>query len=191
MSKIQWKPSTLLAPLPAVFVSCGTVLKPNVLTVAWTGIVCSDPAMTYISLRPQRYSYGLIANSGEFVINLATKALCPALDTCGVLTGAKTDKFKKCRLTPSESFTVSAPGIEESPLSIECRVKEIIKLGSHDMFLSMITAVDVDEDLIDEKGRLCLEKAGLVAFSHGEYAPLGKAVGSFGYSVKKKHKARK
>lgn len=190
MSKVVWKPAALLAPVPAVFVSCGTVDKPNVLTVAWTGIVCSDPTMTYISVRPKRYSYNIIKESGEFVINLASRSMCRALDTCGVLTGAKVDKFKKCSLTAQKASVVSAPLIKESPLSLECKVDRIIELGTHDMFLARVEAVDVDEGLIDENGKLCLSRAGLVAYSHGDYLELGKKLGSFGYSVRKKGRGK-
>ena len=188
MSKLVWKPAALLAPVPAVFVTCGTMDKPNVFTVAWTGIVCTDPTMTYISVRPQRHSYNIIKESGEFAINLASASMCRGLDTCGVLTGAKVDKFKKCSLIPEKASQISAPIIEASPLSLECKVDRIIPLGTHDMFLSRVVAVDVEESLIDENGKLCLSRADLVAYSHGDYLQLGRKIGSFGYSVRKKKK---
>lgn len=186
MSKIQWKGSTLLAPVPAALVSCGTMENPNALTVAWTGITCSDPPMTYISVRPERYSYEIIKNSGEFVINLTTGAMARATDFCGVRSGREMDKLAAAGLTAEPANAVSAPVITQSPLSLECRVRQIIPLGSHDMFLAEIVAVDVEEKLLDEAGKLRLEKAGLMAYSHGEYFAMGKKIGSFGYSVRKK-----
>lgn len=186
MSKIQWKGSTLLAPVPAALVSCGTMENPNALTVAWTGITCSDPPMTYISVRPERYSYEIIKNSGEFVINLTTGAMARATDFCGVRSGREMDKLAAAGLTVEPANAVSAPVITQSPLSLECRVRQIIPLGSHDMFLAEIVAVDVEEKLLDEAGKLRLEKAGLMAYSHGEYFAIGKKIGSFGYSVRKK-----
>lgn len=186
MSKIQWKGSTLLAPVPAALVSCGTMENPNALTVAWTGITCSDPPMTYISVRPERYSYEIIKNSGEFVINLTTGAMACATDFCGVRSGREMDKLAAAGLTVEPANAVSAPVITQSPLSLECKVRQIIPLGSHDMFLAEIVAVDVEEKLLDEAGKLRLEKAGLMAYSHGEYFAMGKKIGSFGYSVRKK-----
>lgn len=186
MSKIQWKGSTLLAPVPAALVSCGTMENPNALTVAWTGITCSDPPMTYISVRPERYSYEIIKNSGEFVINLTTGAMARATDFCGVRSGREMDKLAAAGLTAEPANEVSAPVIAQSPLSLECRVRQIIPLGSHDMFLAEIVAVDVEGKLLDEAGKLRLEKAGLMAYSHGEYFAIGKKIGSFGYSVRKK-----
>ena len=185
-NKIKWKPGTLLAPVPAVLVSCGTLENPNALTIAWTGIVNSTPPMTYVSVRPSRYSYELIKNSGEFVINLTNKPLLKATDLCGVKSGKDGDKFKLCGITAAESFEVAAPSIAESPVSVECKVTDIIKLGSHDMFLAQIVAVAVDEQYVSEAGKLRLDKAGLFAYSHGEYFELGKRLGSFGYSVRKK-----
>ena len=149
MSKIQWKGSTLLAPVPAALVSCGTMENPNALTVAWTGITCSDPPMTYISVRPERYSYEIIKNSGEFVINLTTGAMARATDFCGVRSGREMDKLAAAGLTAEPANEVSAPVITQSPLSLECRVRQIIPLGSHDMFLAEIVAVDVEEKLLD------------------------------------------
>ncbi len=191
MEKVSWKGGALLAPLPAVMVSSGTVEKPNVMTVAWTGIINTQPSKTYISVRKSRYSYDLIKNGGSFVINLVPSTLVKACDFCGVRSGKDTDKFKVCNLTPEASFSVDAPSIAECPLSLECRVTEIIELGSHDMFLADIVSVAVKKDLIDPNGRLALEKAGLLAYVHGEYFTLGKKIGSFGYSVKKKRKPNK
>ncbi len=186
MSKVVWKPGTLLSPLPAVLVSCGTMEKPNVLTIAWTGIVNSDPAMTYISVRKERFSHSLIEQSGEFVINLTTAALIRATDLCGVKSGRDTDKFALARLTPEPASVLSCPMIAESPLSLECRVTQVLPLGSHDMFLAKIEAVDVEESLLDEKGKLHLSRCGLLAYSHGEYFAQGRRLGSFGCSVRKK-----
>ena len=177
MSKQVWKPATLLAPVPPVMVSCGTMDQPNIITVAWTGIVNSDPAMTYISVRPERYSYDIIKRTGDFVINLTT--------------GARIDKFKEMKLTPEKAGVVRAPMIAESPLNIECRVEQVIHLGSHDMFLAKILAVHVDEQLIDKEGKLCLHRAALTAYAHGEYYELGRRIGKFGYSVRKKKPAKK
>lgn len=177
----------MLYPVPAVMISCQRPgEKPNIITIAWAGTVCSDPAMVSISIRPERYSYDIIKETKEFVINLTTKNLTYATDYCGVRSGRDIDKYKEMHLTPSASQTVSAPGIMESPVNIECKVKDIIKLGSHDMFLAEVTGVSVDESLMDEKGKFHLNDAGLVAYSHGEYYELGKYIGKFGYSVKKK-----
>ncbi|MDE6746058.1 MAG: flavin reductase family protein [Oscillospiraceae bacterium] len=174
---------TLLAPLPAVMVSCGSLEKANVLTVAWTGIVNTKPPMTYISVRPTRHSYGIIKESGEFVINLTTSKMVRETDFCGVKSGKDTDKLKKCGLHIEAATAVSAPIVSESPLSLECRVVDIKPLGSHDMFLAEIVAVNVDGRYIDSKGKINLNQAGLMAYSHGEYFSLGRKLGSFGYSV--------
>ncbi len=187
MSKQVWKPGTLLSPVPVVMVSCGSMEKPNVITIAWTGIVNSNPAMTYISVRPERHSYDIIKKSGEFVINLVTRDLVRRADMCGIYTGAKTDKFKKFKMTPEKASKISAPLIKESPINIECKVDKIIPLGTHDMFLAKIMAVNVDDSLIDDSGKLVLAKSKLVAYSHGEYLELGRKIGKFGYSVKKKN----
>ena len=186
MSKVVWKPGALLAPVPPAMVSCGTMQSPNVLTIAWTGIINSDPAMTYISVRPTRYSFGLIKESGEFAINLTTANLVRAADYCGVKSGANTDKFKEMKLTAVPASMISAPLIAESPVSLECRVTEVKELGSHHMFLAEILCVDVDDQYIDEQGKLMLRKCGLAAYSHGEYFALGKRLGKFGYTVRKK-----
>ena len=186
VDKEHWNGSVLTAPLPPVLVSCGTVDKPNVLTVAWTGILNTQPPVTYISVRPERYSYGLIKESGEFVINLSTEELVKAVDYCGVKSGAKTDKLKDMGLTASKCETVAAPMIDQSPLSLECKVRQIIPLGTHDMFMADIVGVNAAKELLDENGRLCLDRARLLAYSHGEYYALGRRLGSFGYSVRKK-----
>ncbi|MBQ0054729.1 MAG: flavin reductase family protein [Synergistaceae bacterium] len=184
--KQTWKPGTLLYPLPAVLVSCGTVEKPNAMTAAWTGTICSDPVMVYVSIRPERYSYGLIEKSGEFVLNLTTEKLARATDLCGVKSGRDTDKFRLCRLTPENAAEISAPLIKESPVNIECKTEKIVPLGSHSMFIGRVLAVDVEESLLDSKGRLQLEKANLLAYSHGEYFALGRKLGTFGWTVRKK-----
>lgn len=186
MSKISWKPGTMIYPLPAVLVSCGTMESSNMLTVAWTGIINTDPAMTYISVRPERYSYDIIKKSGEFVINLTTEDLAFATDYAGVTTGKKIDKFKELNLTPEKSYNVLAPSIKESPVSVECKVTEIKELGSHHMFIAEIVSVNVDEKYLDNSGKFDLNKAALIAYSHGHYYTLGEEIGKFGYSVQKK-----
>lgn len=191
MSKVVWKPGTLLAPVPAVMVSCGTMEKSNIITIAWTGIVNSDPAMTYISVRPSRYSYDLIRESGEFVINLTNDKLIRATDLCGVRSGRDGDKFQLAKLTKEPASQLACPMIAESPISLECRVKQVLPLGSHDMFLAEIVAVNVDESLLDEKGKLHLSRAGLMSYSHGEYFGQGRRLGSFGCSVRKKTPPKK
>lgn len=188
MAKIKWKGGALLAPVPPVMVSCGSTEKgnANIITVAWTGIVNTIPPKTYISVRPSRHSYGIIKESGEFVLNLTTASLIKSADYCGIYTGAKVNKFEKCRLTAEKASEVDCPIIAESPLAIECRVTDIIPMGTHDMFLADIVAVDVDESIIDEKGKLRLDKAKLAAFAHGEYYELGRKLGEFGFSARKK-----
>lgn len=189
--KIKWKGGTLLAPVPAVMVSCGSLEKPNVLTVAWTGILCTNPPKTYISIRPERFSYPLIKESGKSVINLTTEQLVRAADFCGVRSGRDVDKFAECRLTTVPALELDdTPMIAESPISIECRVTDIVPLGTHDMFIADIVSVAVDPGLVNEAGALRLDKAGLAAYAHGEYFALGKKLGSFGFSVKKKKKRR-
>lgn len=185
MTKITWKPGTMLYPLPPALISCGTVEKPNVMTVAWTGIISSDPVTTYVSIRPSRYSHEIIKASGEFVINLPTWNMVTAVDYCGVKSGREIDKFKEMNLTALPSTEVKAPQIGEAPVSLECRVKSITNYGTHDMFLAEVVAVNVDDKYIDDKGALDLEKAGLVAFAHGKYYTLGRNLGSFGFSVNK------
>ncbi len=186
MAKLQWKPGTLLAPAPPALVSCGTIEEHNVLTAAWTGIVNSEPPMTYVSIRPQRHSHSIIQEKGEFVINLPTEAIVKATDLCGVKSGRDVDKFALAGLTAEPSNLVAAPGIAECPISLECKVREVTSLGSHDMFLADIVAVDVDPKYVDEKGALHMEKAGLLAYAHGAYFGLGKQLGTFGFSVRKK-----
>lgn len=186
MAKITWKPGTLLAPVPPALVTSGTEDKPNVFTAAWTGIVCSNPPMTYVSIQPSRFSHGLIRDGGEFVINLPTEALAKATDLCGVKSGRDMDKFAAAGLTAQPSAKVAPPSIAECPVSLECRVREVMPLGSHDMFLAEIVSVSVDDRYLDEKGALHLEKCGLLAYAHGAYFALGKQLGTFGFSVRKK-----
>jgi flavin reductase (DIM6/NTAB) family NADH-FMN oxidoreductase RutF len=187
MSKEMWKPGNMLYPVPAVMVSCQRPgEKPNIVTIAWAGTVCSDPAMVSISVRPERYSYDIIKETGEFTINLVTKKLAYATDYCGVKSGRDVDKFKEMGLTPCEGIKVSCPGIEESPVNIECKVKEVIPLGSHHMFIGEVVGVQISNEYMDESGKFNLNSTNLVAYSHGEYFELGEKLGKFGYSVKKK-----
>ncbi len=183
----------MIYPLPAVMVSTADKEgRSNILTIAWTGTVCTNPPMAYISVRPERYSYHMIKESGEFVINLTTKKLARVTDYCGVRSGREVDKWKECRLTKGSASSLKyAPVIEEAPVNIECRVKSIQELGSHHMFLAEVTAVQVDEAYMDEKGKFDLDSTGLIAYSHGEYLDLGEKLGTFGYSVRKKQTARK
>ena len=190
MSKIIWKGGALTAPVPPCMVTCGEGDAANIITIAWTGIINTVPPKTYISVRPSRHSYELIKKSGEFVVNLTPAALIRAADYCGVYTGKKVNKFEKCGLHATPASAVKCPLLEESPLSLECRVTDIIPLGSHDMFLADIVAIDVDESLLDEQGKLHLDRAGLAAFAHGEYFELGKKIGTFGFSVRKKKKKK-
>lgn len=179
----------MLYPLPVVLVSCGREQEPpNIITVAWTGTICTNPPMVYISVRPERYSYDILRETGEFVINLTTKELVKAADYCGVKSGREVDKFQEMKLTPEPSKLLKAPAIAESPVNIECKVTSVVELGSHDMFLAQVVQVHVKEALLDETGRLALERAGLVHYSHGEYFSEGEKLGSFGYSIRKKHK---
>lgn len=191
MSKVTWKPGTFLYPLPAVMVSCGDMEKSNIITVAWTGIINTDPAMVYISVRPSRYSYNIIKESGEFVINLTTRDLAYATDWCGVKTGEKVDKFKEMKLTKEKAKFVKCPMIKESPVSVECKVKEIRELGTHHMFVAEVLAINADEKYIDEKGAFDISKCDLMAYSNGNYYSLGKKIGKFGFSVQKNKKRRK
>lgn len=192
MAKILWKPGTMIYPIPAVMVSCGSVPEEyNIITVSWTGTLCTDPPMCYISLRPIRHSYQIIKKNREFVINLTSEKLVYATDWCGVKSGREFDKFKETGLTPGKASKVKAPLIEESPLNIECAVKNILPLGSHDMFVSEVLAVHADEQYLSKKdGVFRLSQAGLVAYSHGRYFELGRQVGTFGFSVKKRKKKR-
>ena len=193
MAKQTWKPGNMLYPLPAVMVSTADKAgNSNILTIAWTGTVCTNPPMAYISVRPERYSYHMIRESGEFVINLTTKKLARAADYCGVRSGKDVDKWKECHLTKGTTSTLKyAPVIEEAPVNIECKVKSIQELGSHHMFLAEVTAVQVDESYMDAKGKFDLNRTGLIAYSHGEYLDLGKKLGTFGYSVRKKRIKKK
>lgn len=187
MGKQIWKPGNMLYPVPAVLVSTVDAQgKDNLITIAWTGTVCSDPAMTYISVRKERYSHHMLMETGEFVINLVSKDMARATDFCGVRSGKDMDKFAETGLTREAAATVKAPLVKESPVSIECKVTQVLELGSHDMFLAKVTAVQVDESLLDASGKLDLNRAGLVAYSHGDYVMADKKIGSFGYSVKKK-----
>lgn len=187
MSKQIWKPGNMLYPLPAVMVSVGDKQgNQNIVTVAWTGTVCSNPVMAYVSVRPERYSHHMIEETGEFVINLTTEDLTWATDYCGVRSGRDVDKWKEAHLTPKKADKLQyAPIIKESPVNLECRVTEVKSLGSHDMFLAEVVAVQIDEDYMDENGKFCLNDTGLMAYSHGEYLNLGDKIGTFGYSVKK------
>ena len=191
MGKITWKPGTFVYPIPAVMVSCGTMEKSNIITVAWTGIINTNPAMVYISVRPTRYSYKLIKDQWEFVINLTTKNLVKATDWCGVKTGAKVDKFKEMKLHKEKANFVKCPMIKESPVSVECKVKEIKELGSHTMFIAEVVAINVDEKYIDNKGAFDITKCDLMAYANGNYLAMGKKLGKFGFSVKKKKKNKK
>ena len=188
MSKVMWKPGTFLYPLPAVMVSCGTMKKSNIITVAWTGILNTNPATVYISVRPTRYSYKLLKEQGEFVINLTNKKLARATDWCGVKTGAKVDKFKEMNLHKEKANFVKCPMIKESTVSVECKVKEIKEIGSHHMFIADVLAINADEKYIDEKGAFDISKCDLIAYSNGNYYSLGRKIGKFGFSVKKKRK---
>ena len=191
MGKITWKPGTFVYPIPAVMVSCGTMEKSNIITVAWTGIINTNPAIVYISVRPTRYSYNLIKDQKEFVINLTTKSLTRATDWCGVKSGAKVDKFKEMKLHKEKASIVKCPMIQESPVSVECKVKEIKELGSHTMFIAEVVAINVDEKYIDNKGAFDITKCDLMAYANGNYLAMGKKLGKFGFSVKKKKKNKK
>ena len=186
MSRREMKPGIYLSPLPAVLVSCGDESAPNLCTVAWTGVICSNPPRVYISLMKSRYSHSLISESGEFVINLVSKDLVRAADYCGVKSGRDTDKFSDCGITPCRSLHVSCPSLLESPLSIECRVFEVKELGSHDMFMADVVGVTADESLFNDQDKLMYGRADLAAYSHGSYIELGKKLGDFGFSVEKK-----
>ena len=191
--KQDWKPGTMIYPLPAAMISCGnTPEEYNIITVSWVGIICSDPPMCYISVRPSRHSHEIIKRTGNYVINLTTEALARATDWCGVRSGRDFNKFEEMKLTAGKSKLVEAPLIEESPVCIECRVKEIIPLGSHDMFISEVVNVKADDQYLDPvTGRFDMQNAGLLAYSHGHYYGLGKRIGKFGWSVEKKKKKKK
>ena len=191
MGKVLWKAGTFEYPIPAVMASLGTMEKSNIITVAWTGILCTNPAKVYISVRKERYSYNIIKETGEFVINLTTKDLAYATDWCGVRSGSKYDKFKEMKLTKQKANFVKCPMIKESPVSIECRVSEIKELGSHHMFIADVLGINADEKYIDEKGAFDISKCNLIAYANGGYYPLAKKIGKFGFSVEKKKKNKK
>ena len=192
MAKKTWKPGNMLYPLPAVLVSAAdSEGHDNILTIAWAGTICTNPPMVSISVRPSRYSYNMIRDTGEFVINLTTRELVFAADYCGVRSGRDVDKFMELGLTREKADFVKAPMIGESPVSIECRVKEIKELGSHHMFLAEVLAVHANEKYMDEQGRFDLNRSCPIVYSHGEYLETGKRVGTFGYSVKKKKNRKK
>ena len=191
MGKLEWKPGTMIYPLPAVMVSCGAVPEEyNIITISWTGTICTDPAMCYISVRPERHSYNIIRKNGEYVINLTTRLLSFATDWCGIKSGEKYNKFSEMGLTPVHASKVNAPMIKESPVNIECIVKDVIELGSHHMFISEVVTVNADEKYIDEKtGLFRLNDAFPICYSHGKYYETGKLIGKFGFSVEKKKKS--
>ena len=187
MAKQTWKPGNMLYPLPAVLITVADQQgNPNIFTVAWAGTVCSDPAMVSISVRPSRYSHHMIEETGEFVINLTTRDLAFATDYCGVKSGRDVDKFKELGLPISPAAEVSAPLLDENPVNIECRVTQVLRLGTHDMFVAKVVSVHADEKYMDENGKFSLEKADPIAYSHGTYYTLGEKLGTFGYSVKKR-----
>lgn len=188
MGKVTWKAGTFEYPIPAAMISCGTMEKSNIITVAWTGVINTNPAMVYISVRPERYSHELIEKTKEFVINLTTENLAYATDWCGVKSGRNVDKFESLHLTKEHAEHVKCPMIAEAPVSIECKVKEIRKLGSHDMFLAEVLAIHADERYFDKKGAFDISKCNLIAYANGGYYSLGKKVGKFGFSVQKKRK---
>lgn len=190
MAKVSWKGSALLAPVPPVMVTCGDMEQSNIITVAWAGIINTHPPRVSIAVRPTRHSYGIIQERREFAINLTPASLAKECDFCGIYTGAKVDKFAKTGLHKAPATALSCPIIEECPLTLECKVLEILPQGTHDLFLAEVVAVDLDDSLLDENGKLCLDRAGLAAFAHGEYFALGKKLGSFGFSVAKKGKGK-
>lgn len=191
MAKIHWKGSALLAPVPPVMVTCGDMENANIITVAWTGIINTHPPRVSISVRPTRHSYGIIKERGEFILHPTPTSLVKACDFCGIYTGAKVDKFARTGLTREPAQAVACPVIAECPLALECKVNDILPQGTHDLFLADVVAVDVDEALLDENGKLCLKRAGLTAFAHGEYFALGERLGTFGFSAAKKKKPRR
>lgn len=192
-AKVSWKPGNVLAPVPVVLVSCGGTgeFRPNIITIAWTGTVCSDPPMLSISVRPERYSYDIIAAGGEFVVNLPSVAQTRITDWCGVVSGRDHDKFAECGLTAAPAAKVACPIIAECPVSIECRVTRCLELGSHHMFLADVLAVQVTADLIDAKGKFRVDQAGLIAYGLGHYFPLGPAIDHFGFSIRRKKTGRR
>lgn len=191
MAKISWQAGTLLAPVPPALISSGTMENPNVMTAAWTGIICSNPVLTYVSIRPERFSHQIISQNKEFVINVPNLPLAKAVDFCGVKSGRNVNKFKECNLTSAPCQDIKAPQIEETPISLACKVINITHYGTHDMFLAEVKAVYIDEQYLDENKTLHLEKAGLLAYAHGFYYTLGRQLGKFGFSVEKKKTIQK
>ena len=191
--KITWKPGNMLSPVPVVLVSCGGSKgwKPNLITIAWIGSVCSDPPMLTISVKPERYSHGIIKSTGEFVVNVPSADQTKATDWCGVVSGRDLDKFSAAGLTPGPALKVGCPIVAECPINIECRIRSSLPLGSHTLFLADVAAVQVSADLVDASGRLAIEKAGLIAFAHGHYFSLGRHLGHFGFSVRKRKKRKR
>ncbi len=188
MGRIQLKAGAMLAPLPPALVTVGDMEHPNVLTIGWTGILCSHPPKTYVSIRPSRYSYTLLKEGGDFVIHLPNSRMAKGVDYCGVFTGRKVNKFQKCGWEIHPSEAVKAPTIADCPIALECRVTDVIPMGTHDVFMADIVSVSVDESILDENGKLCMDKADLIAYAHGEYYKLGKKLGRFGFSADKKKK---
>ena len=191
MSRKEWKSGTFIYPIPAVMVTSGNMEKSNIMTVAWTGIINTNPAMCYISVRPERYSYNLIKENGEFIINLTNEKLAYATDWCGVKSGKDYDKFKEMKLTKEKANHVKCPIIKESPVAIECKVKEIRELGSHHMIIAEVLSIDAENEYIDENGAFDISKCNLIAYANGGYYSLNKKIGKFGYSVQKKKKGKK
>lgn len=191
MSKQTWNGGALLAPVPPALITVGNMEKHNVLTIGWTGILNTKPPKTYISVRPERFSYPIIKETGEFVINLPTAEMVNSVDFCGVRSGSKVNKFEHCGFTPEDGVRVSVSSIAECPISIECKVTDSVPLGTHEMFIADILSVRVSEDVIDKSGKLCIEKCNLLAYAHGTYFNLGKQLGTFGFSVRKKKKHRR
>lgn len=188
MDKLIWTPGAMLAPLPPALVTCGSAESPNIITIGWTGILNSKPPKTYISVRPERFSYNLLKENPEFVINLPPVSLAREVDFCGVRSGKDFNKFEYCKLTPEAGNTVSVPSIAECPISIECKITDSVLLGSHEMFIADICAVKVSPEAVDENGKLDIKKCDLMAYAHGTYFSLGKQIGTFGFSVRKKKK---
>lgn len=188
--KTEWKGGTLLAPVPAVLVTVGDEAEANIITIGWTGIVCSEPPKTYVSIRPERHSHGLLLAKREFCINLVPAAMAEVCDYCGMVTGRKVNKWEKCGLTKEKAATIATPRIAESPLVLECKVTDVLPLGSHDMFLADITKVALDESLLDEEGRLDMARANLCCYAHGTYYAVGDMLGRFGYSMAEKKKGK-
>lgn len=191
MAKVIWKPGTMLYPVPAVMVSCKYGEVENIITVSWAGTICTNPPMVSISIRPERFSYNLIKSSGEFIINVPNKDMAFAADFCGVRSGKDVDKFKFLKLNREKGAKVDVPLIKEAPLSIECKVKDIIELGSHHMFIGDVLSVDVEENLLDKGGKLHLDRAELICYNHGQYFVPSVPLGKFGFSVEKKRKPKK